>query len=208
MIGNDIVDLALAKTESNWKRPRFFNKVFTEKEQQYIYKSPQPDKMVWLLWSMKESAYKLYVQLQGKRFFAPKKFSCTVLNINEIESSGMVACDDFLCFTQSEISDQFVYTISGLEKIKDYYGQIVKIKNPHYKSHHVEVYKMVIKQFAKLYAKPVHQISLKKNKHEIPFLYTNKKKAEAAISISHHGNYGAFVIEKFSWKIEILNDLL
>jgi hypothetical protein len=32
VIGNDIVDLALARKESNWKRPGYLNKIFTTKE--------------------------------------------------------------------------------------------------------------------------------------------------------------------------------
>jgi hypothetical protein len=33
---NDIVDLALARKESNWKRPGYLNKIFTTKEQLLI----------------------------------------------------------------------------------------------------------------------------------------------------------------------------
>jgi hypothetical protein len=36
VIGNDIVDLALARKESNWKRPGYLNKIFTTKEQLLI----------------------------------------------------------------------------------------------------------------------------------------------------------------------------
>ena len=43
MIGNDVIDLALAKIESNWQRSRFLAKIFTKKEQEiiisYKYKS-------------------------------------------------------------------------------------------------------------------------------------------------------------------------
>ena len=36
MIGNDIVDLALAQKESNWKRKGFLDKIFTLQEQLFI----------------------------------------------------------------------------------------------------------------------------------------------------------------------------
>ena len=39
MIGNDLVDLKVASVESNWKRPRFLDKVFTIEEQQLIMNS-------------------------------------------------------------------------------------------------------------------------------------------------------------------------
>ena len=39
MIGNDIVDLALAKKESNWKRKGYLDKIFTVSEQLLLQKS-------------------------------------------------------------------------------------------------------------------------------------------------------------------------
>ena len=36
MIGNDIIDLAFARKESNWQRPGFLNKIFTPDEQWLI----------------------------------------------------------------------------------------------------------------------------------------------------------------------------
>ena len=35
MIGNDIVDLDLARKESNWKRKGFLDKIFSLQEQQF-----------------------------------------------------------------------------------------------------------------------------------------------------------------------------
>ena len=79
MTGNDIVDMATAATESNWKRKGFLEKIFTQKEQEYIHKAASPTQMVWKLWSMKESAYKIYTRQFGGRFFAPLKLSCTLV---------------------------------------------------------------------------------------------------------------------------------
>jgi phosphopantetheinyl transferase (holo-ACP synthase) len=59
VIGNDIVDLALARKESNWKRPGL-NKIFTTKEQLLISSAENPNTMVWNLWSRKRAAYKIY----------------------------------------------------------------------------------------------------------------------------------------------------
>ena len=56
MIGNDIIDLSLAKIESNWQRKGFLEKQFTAKEQQLILEAPNSFVMVWRLWSMKEAA--------------------------------------------------------------------------------------------------------------------------------------------------------
>ena len=79
MIGNDLVDLKVASVESNWKRPRFLDKVFTIEERQLIMNSKNQHQIVWLLWSMKEAAYKINVQQFGKRFYNPKNWSVIYL---------------------------------------------------------------------------------------------------------------------------------
>ena len=83
MIGNDLVDLKLANIQSNWQRKGFLDKLFTPKEQEYILNADNPFETVWLLWSMKESAYKAYLQIYGCRFFAPKKLACSLLSKNK-----------------------------------------------------------------------------------------------------------------------------
>ena len=47
MVGNDIVDIGLAKKSSNWTRSRFLDKLFTKKEQQLIFHSENSFNMVW-----------------------------------------------------------------------------------------------------------------------------------------------------------------
>ena len=61
-LGNDIIDLNLAKTQSNWERKGFLEKQFTEQEQEIILNSTNSFLQVWLFWSMKEAAYKCYTQ--------------------------------------------------------------------------------------------------------------------------------------------------
>ena len=70
MIGNDIVDLNCANKESNWQRSGFLEKLFTKEEQKWIQKAEHKTLAVWLLWSQKESAYKIVCKLEQRRFFA------------------------------------------------------------------------------------------------------------------------------------------
>ncbi|RME94328.1 MAG: 4-phosphopantetheinyl transferase family protein [Bacteroidetes bacterium] len=73
MIGNDIVDLAVARRESNWQRPRYLNKLFTATEQALIRAAPEAERQVWLLWACKEAAYKAWSTETSRRVFAPKQ---------------------------------------------------------------------------------------------------------------------------------------
>jgi len=194
VIGNDIIDLTFAKKGSNWKRPRFIEKIFTCQEQKYIKESQQTDKMVWLLWSMKESAYKLHVQLFKKRFFAPKRFACSIVELDKYEVTGKVVCGNFQCYTKSEVSDEFVYTFSKIYKNESHLGQTFIIKNSDYKTQHELVYQKVKAQFAEFTGAPSEQISIRKNDIGIPSFWFKKEKANIALSMTHHGNFGAFVI--------------
>lgn len=76
MIGNDVVDMELAAHQSNWRRPRFLNKIFTDYEKHLIEISEDPDRKVWDLWSRKEAAYKIINRGTGIRLYNPTAFGC------------------------------------------------------------------------------------------------------------------------------------
>jgi phosphopantetheinyl transferase (holo-ACP synthase) len=112
MIGNDIVDLALAKKESNWQRNRFLDKIFTKNEQQLILNDTNPEIMVWNLWSRKEAAYKIYNRETGIRGYFPLELKCFYEN----ETLGTVSIKEKIYFTQSQIENDSIYTIAVAEK--------------------------------------------------------------------------------------------
>ena len=112
MIGNDIVDLALAKKESNWQRNRFLDKIFTKNEQQLILNETNPEIMVWNLWSRKEAAYKIYNRETGIRGFFPLQLDCSFENA----TLGTVSIKEKIYFTQSKIENDSIYTIAVAEK--------------------------------------------------------------------------------------------
>jgi phosphopantetheinyl transferase (holo-ACP synthase) len=112
MIGNDIVDLALAKKESNWQRNRFLDKIFTKNEQQLILNDANPEIIVWNLWSRKEAAYKIYNRETGIRGYFPLLLECFYEN----ETLGTVSIKEKIYFTQSRIENDSIYTIAVAEK--------------------------------------------------------------------------------------------
>ena len=159
MIGNDVIDLELAKTESNWQRKGFLNKIFTENEKILIEKSQNQELMVWNLWSRKEAAYKIWNRQTGIRKYNPVQFEC--FNV-ELEI-GFVVFKKELYFTKTEVSKYFIHTISVLKKadfkkietlknstniikknrIPFYFNQELNILFPISKSHHGNFEKIV-----------------------------------------------------------------
>jgi phosphopantetheinyl transferase (holo-ACP synthase) len=132
MIGNDIVDLALAHKESNWKRPGFLNKIFTQNEQGFIFNAEKPEIMVWNLWSRKEATYKIVNRQTGIRAYIPLKLECFDV-YNQI---GKVICMGKCYFTKTEITSQYINTIAVVDRADfsrilflDSETKIIKINN-------------------------------------------------------------------------------
>lgn len=116
MAGNDIVDLARAKEESNWRRKGYLEKIFTADEQFLISTAEDPEIMVWLLWSMKESVYKAYTSGKKIRTFAPAAISCHNLVVHEKMATGAVSYQQQAYFTCSSIAEKYIHTLAAREK--------------------------------------------------------------------------------------------
>ncbi|MGY4384402.1 phosphopantetheinyl transferase (holo-ACP synthase) [Pedobacter sp. UYP24] len=114
MIGNDIVDLQQAEQDSNWKRPGYLDKLFTSEEQFLIASAVHPDVMVWLLWTMKESTYKIESKTNKLHEFAPVKLICNNLIIHEDTATGNVTYGNQVYFTKSILLTEYIHTIAGL----------------------------------------------------------------------------------------------
>ena len=188
MIGNDIVDLRLAAVESNWRRKGFLEKVFTANEQLMIFRSLQPDDLVWKLWSMKESAYKARLRVQKKIKIDPKTFECIVLSKNE----GQVYCEGKTYATLSRTNKDFIHTIAYSEKLEiKLYQDIVMMNQT--KGPSKALYKALISAMALRMTWNKDAIVIEKNELGIPELYRLDRKTSILCSLSHHGRYGSYI---------------
>ncbi|AWA30616.1 phosphopantetheinyl transferase [Flavobacterium magnum] len=111
MIGNDLVDLATAAKESNWRRKGYLGKIFTDSEQSYIKNSVLQETAVWVLWSMKEAAYKIWNRKSGIRSFNPKSFQCDVARMNQSAASGTIRVGGTFYLSDTQINSEFVHTV-------------------------------------------------------------------------------------------------
>lgn len=121
MIGNDVIDLALASKQSNWRRTGFLQKIFTDDEQLLIENSTNPELLIWNLWSRKEAAYKIFNRETGIRSFMPKQLECIYTN----EILGLVLCNGNCYYTSTTIENDFLHTIAATELA--YLEQIISI---------------------------------------------------------------------------------
>ena len=159
MIGNDIVDLALAKKESNWKRRGFLDKLFTPKEQLFILNSINPETTVWNLWSRKEACYKIYNRQTQRRGFIPLQLECVDVETKDGIIHGKVVRYGITYYTRTKITSEFIETNAVLNP--DFFDKIKTLSS--------------CEQLIKT--------------NEIPYYYDSKSKILKQASKSHHGRF-------------------
>ena len=193
MIGNEIVDLAHAKQQSNWRRVGFLNKVFTPHEQQLIHTTSDPDRMVWLLWSMKESAYKRVARQTDKRIFAPNKIACQITASYSTSVEGRVFHEG-VHQTISAVTDQYISTIAFSTNVSQPVNPvIIPFDSTTYQAQYAAIRSSIKQQLATRLSIPESTIHIHKNEMGVPVVTINDL-LSLPISISHHGYYGAYVI--------------
>ncbi|MGB7786177.1 MAG: 4'-phosphopantetheinyl transferase superfamily protein [Salinimicrobium sp.] len=186
MIGNDVVDLQLAARQSDWRRNGFLEKVFSAEERLQISAAKDPEKLVWLFWSMKEAAYKAH----QRRCNLPRKlnwqdFSCSLNKIGDCAASGVVRIAESEFFTASEIARNYIYTSAEASELRG-------VKNGIFETSSAEMKQLFLQEISEVYKLPREQLQLEKNTHGIPFVAYRKMPFFEGFSFSGHGRYCAF----------------
>lgn len=202
MIGNDIVDLQQARQESNWQRPRYLEKIFTQEEQQRIAEAEASEVMVWLLWSCKEAAYKRWASQTQQRRFLPKKIE--VSDFQTVAKSRLTTTPEeaynYTCSVQIINHHYTVYTALVGDLIHSWTlpgaGKILlrKVTPVGQQSLSVATRSLLYQHLAQYFQWSLADISIQKNEHGRPFVYYQNKKCLLSLSLAHHGRYGGFVL--------------
>ncbi len=79
MVGNDLVDLRDRETQPTSRHPRFDSRVFTAAEGRLIRTSRDSNRVRWMLWACKESAFKLVKRQNPTVAFSPRAFEVTMV---------------------------------------------------------------------------------------------------------------------------------
>jgi len=185
MVGNDIVDLSTAATNSNWQHSRFLDKLFTPREQEVIQSSSNKFSSIWQLWSMKEAAYKAYTQSFPARFFKPASFECIVENQN-----SCVRYKEFQVFVQTLANRNYVYSQTLTKHPIE--SKIIRFSTLSYKKQSKLLRQAIAQEVAKKTGAAVEAIAIRKDPLGIPKLYVAGQSKAIQLSLTHHGSFGAY----------------
>lgn len=188
MIGNDVVCLALAKQSKYAHSQRFLDKIFTIEEQDIIKASIEPVTSIWQLWAAKESAYKLWIQQGNQPCFSPQKIACTM-----IENKIKVSIQELNCEVLSVVTPSYIYTEALLEKAC-VTSNCFEMEDISYKAQSLFVKEVLKQKLSEQLEIKVKHLSIKKSVWGVPKLYYKSSLLPFHVSLSHHGNYGAYAI--------------
>lgn len=180
MIGNDIIDLKLALSERKSESRRFLNKVFTEREKAIIQNSENQEATLWLLWSMKETAYKAHQRnFSLPRSLNPRTFECIPVS----EKQGVVQKGKYKYNVRSEIGSDFIHTyIAAKSVFKKVYPKKFLSKQA------------ILESICSSFNLPKTAGTIEKDGYGIPYLNLDRHTKKLPLSLSHHGNFTAFII--------------
>lgn len=187
MIGNDIIDLQAATRESNWRRRGYLQKIFSLEEQQQIKTAQEPDLLVWILWSMKEAAYKAHQRkFNLKRSFSPLKYHCTIRQPEGNSASGKVSVDGKDYSTETNILKTRVHTIATTSAGTGTFSMIFCAS--------ANIKQLMLEEISALWGLPQAVLSIEKDRKGIPFLKVRERVSRLPFSLSHHGKFAAFCL--------------
>ena len=186
MIGNDIVDLNEASKQSNWRRKGFLDKVFSPTEQKLLEEASDRNTAVWLLWSMKEAAYKAH----QRRFALPRKLSwlsqqCKLESLSASDASGIVMIGNRCYFTSSQTNSEAIFTSAKAVRSNFCKDKFSKVASAVMK-------KQFLSEVAEYLELSKEDLSIVKNEQQVPFVAYKRKEVFSSFSFSSHGRFSAY----------------
>lgn len=207
--GNDIVSLN-AIDISRTLQPRFYSKILCAAEIASYYEAGLTrlpfERYVWLLWSIKESAYKYLQRHNPELVFSPTRFIVTQLEIPALpaspitEGSGLASTSAYkatvtyrqaILYSRSLINNNFIFSVVNHENgFENIHWGIKSIKDTTPDRQSAEVRSLLVNTLKELM--PYSNFSVIKNHHGCPLATNGDRVSDIPVSLAHHDHYIAY----------------
>ncbi len=212
--GNDVVDLNKINQQRSAEY-RFYSKFIDNAGQEYFNQIPEGRlsfiNYVWLLWSVKESAYKYLKRLEPELIFSPIKIDVfkidfelnvfyqniwpesTALNPDNKYLTGEVKIQEQRLFFRSVITNQYITSaVSSNKNFEGFVWDVMPINDSDYPSQSLSARAFAI---SKLSGYIRGNLSIQKSASGYPVVYRGDVAISLPLSLAHHGNYAAYSFE-------------
>lgn len=201
--GNDMVALA-AIDVARTLRPHFYSRIITPSERELFthqLKGQLPfEHFVWLVWSVKESAYKFLKRFDPKLVFSPSKLNVEQLKYCDGNFEGIVSLDDHLLYSRSSVNKDYIFSVVNNENdFSDMHCEINEIDSTEPKDQSNAVRELLLSRLCEVFNEGDLQIT--KNSHGWPVIMNGAKELPVPVSFTHHGNFVAYTLNSTLWKV-------
>lgn len=203
--GNDIVALKIVDKQRT-NLPAFYLKFITVPELALYVQPKMPfNNFVWLLWSVKEAAYKYLKRIDHNLVFSPlkiiiqhievsKEFSGYEYDIDQLPEkfyTGTVLYNTYIFSFRSVLNNEFVATIVNNQANFNAVNFGVKqIDGSNYKLQAKAVRLFVLNKLKELL--PGQNLMVGKSSVGYPVLFSDDKELSVPLSFSHHHHYVSY----------------
>ncbi len=185
--------------------PKFYSKIITTAELSCYDPAAMPlYQYIWLLWSVKEAAYKYASRLQPGLVFSPTRTTVSNISIHATATVGHgpelyndaittdVLINGLPLHTHSIITENYIVSIAYTGSFDEVQWAVRHIKDPHPDNQSAMVRQLVINELGNYYPQ-ANNITITKTVDGVPEVVCNDiVKNEMALSFSHHGHYVAY----------------
>lgn len=225
MLGNDIVDLSDPETSCGGQHSRFDERVFSVRERAALGRSSDPKRARWVLWAVKESAFKGVSRVEPETVFSPARFAVdfgSQLQGSQLQGSqrldsqlpgsiqGSVAYRDKRYRATVELDRDCIHAIVSDDSppTRTVWGtQRIAESGAHENSTASQrVRALAISRLAARLGIDRADLSIERS-GRIPHLLHRGVRLPAALSLSHHGSYVGFACRLASGSISGVDTL-
>jgi phosphopantetheinyl transferase (holo-ACP synthase) len=191
--GNDIVALGSINKQRT-SDPRFYLKILSAAEQELYHQlefATLPfENYIWLLWSVKESAFKYLQRNNHQLIFSPVKINVLTLDVNPGQQySGKLQFGQDKLFFRSTITNEWISTVvNGEDDFEYIFNEVHMIEHDTYQHQSAAVRLFALD---KLKALLDGEFKLEKSEWNYPVLIKNGKRVNTPVSLSHDGCFVA-----------------
>lgn len=192
MVGNDIVDLSISHIGEGERRTRYLAKIFTEKERDIINQLGTDDIWILLLWSAKESVYKVVSRKEQIIRYSPKSLECISIKKKSKSSYEMIVeynGEQFVVV--SHVNEKYVHSVTTTSNSNQLISDVFKISPNENESEAID--EKVLKWIKENTKIEYKNTSILRDAHRVPHIYHGNEELYF-LSMSHHGKFGAFAI--------------
>ncbi|TWI96379.1 4'-phosphopantetheinyl transferase superfamily protein [Mucilaginibacter frigoritolerans] len=203
--GNDIVALRSINKQRTCEY-RFYSKILSASEQA-LYQQPQLNELpfehyVWLLWSVKESAFKYLKRYNQQLVFSPISINTTTIDIlPDQHYCGEVHFNSNKLFFNSIINNDWISTVvNNADDFENVFSDVHVINDKGYYDQSTAVRKFALEKLNTLFP---GELRLEKHLAGYPILIKDDEDTKIPVSLAHDGHYISYSFNLNAVKLQV-----